>query len=266
MPFLLPIRVWQKNIFYQLGMFLDKNKYSKTRGVNLPYVITETKTLMLNENSGHDIIYQKNKIENLKILSKTMNKVLIKPKEVFSFYYLAKNSNKYGEYKDGLILVDNKIVAKKGGGICHLSNLLYYTFLMTPLTVIERHGHKVKSFPNPDKNSLEGVDATINMGWLDLRVKNNTENTYQIEISFDEEYMYAKILSDQNSNKQYEIINEDFKYVKKGDQLYESVAVVKITKDKKTGKKLKKEKLYDEIVKVDYEVPKDAKIFTEDEK
>ena len=146
-PFLLPLRIWQRNLFYQIGMKFDGNKYSKNFGEKLKYEVCKTKTLMINENSGHDIIYQKNKVENLKIASKTMNHILIYPNETFSFCYLVRNSKKYGKYKDGLILVDGKIVAKKGGGLCHLSNLLHYLFLMSPLTVTERHGHKVKSFP-----------------------------------------------------------------------------------------------------------------------
>ena len=241
-------------------MILDKNIYSKTVGSLLAHEICNSKTLMVNESSGHDIIYQKNKVDNLKILSKTMNKVLIKPGETFSFYNLAKNSKRYGTYKEGLVLINNKIVPRKGGGICHLSNLLYYTFLKTPLTIVERHGHKVKSFPNPDKDSLEGVDATINMGWLDLRVRNDTKNTYQIVIDFDDEYMYAKILSDKKITTEKVIINDDFKYIKKGEIIFESVAVIGITRDKKTKKEIKREKLYDEVVKVDYDLPKNAKI------
>lgn len=103
-PFLLPLRVWQRNLFYQIGMRFDGNKYSKNIGENLKYEICKSKTLMINENSGHDIIYQKNKVENLKIANQTMNHILIYPNETFSFYYLVRNSRKYGSYKDGLIL------------------------------------------------------------------------------------------------------------------------------------------------------------------
>ena len=257
-PFITPVRIWQRNLFFNIGMYLDKNKYSKKFGEPLEYTISSSK----NENSGQDIIYQKNKVHNLKIISKTMNHVLIQPKETFSFCYLGKHSGKYGTYKDGLVLINNEITPIKGGGICHLSNLLYHVFLMSPLTIVERHGHKIKSFPNPDKdkNSLEGVDATIRSGWLDLKVRNDTDHTYQIEISFDEKYMYAKILSDQNIEVEYSIINDQFQYIRKNNHIYESVSVLKITTDKKTGKEIAKEKLYDEIVKVEYELPKNVKI------
>lgn len=253
-PFLTGIRVWQRNLFHRIGMKFDHNTYSKTFGENLDYEVCSSKTLMVNENSGYPIIYQNNKVYNLKILSKTMNKILIRPNETFSFCYLLKNSKKYGKFKEGLILIDGKIVAKRGGGLCHLSNLLYYLFLMSPLDVVERHGHKVKSLPNPDKDALEGIDATINSGWLDLRVKNNTNNTYQIDISFDDQYMSGRILSDKKMKVNYSIVNDDFKYIKKDGKVYESVSVIRLAKDKKTGKIVKKEKLYDEIVCVTYPV------------
>lgn len=259
-PFLLPLRVWQRNLFYRIGMLFDGNKYSKNRGEKLKYEICETKTLMINENSGHPIIYQKNKVENLKIASQTMNRILIYPNETFSFCYLARNSKRYGRYKDGLISVDGKVIARKGGGLCHLSNLLYYLFLMSPLTIVERHGHKVKSFPNPDKSSLEGVDATINSGWLDLKVKNETNNIYQLDISFDDEYMYGKILSNEKSSVDYEIVNENLRYVRENEKIYECVEVVRIEIDKESKKVVRKVKLYEEKVLIKYELASDIEV------
>lgn len=259
-PFLIPIRVWQRNLFYRIGMFFDKNKYSKVFGDTLRYEVCKTKPLMINENSGYPIIYQKNKVDNLKIASRTMNRILIRPKETFSFCYLLKNSKKYGKFKDGLILIDGKVVARSGGGLCHLSNMLHYLFLMSPLTVVERHGHKVKSLPNPDKGSLEGVDATISGGWLDLRAFNGTDNTYQIDIGFDESYMYGKILSNKKEKVNYVILNDDFKYIKKNGKIYESVSVIRQEIDKKTKKEIRRVKLYDEVVEITYELDSNVKV------
>lgn len=259
-PFLVPLRIWQRNVVVNTKMALDKNKYAKKKGSELPFLVASNKTWMINEQSGHDIIYQQNKVHNLKITSETMNKVYISPGEIFSFNYLEKYTKKYGKLKDGLTLRNDKIIHEKGGGVCHLSNLLYFTFLMTPLTIVERHGHKIKSFPNPDKDALDGVDATINKGWQDLKVRNDTEHTYQIMIDFDEEYMYAKILADYETEEEATITNEDFKYIKKNGKVFESVAVVKTIKNKKTKKIVEKKKLYDEIVAVGYDLPESTKI------
>lgn len=259
-PFLLPIRIWQRNLFYRIEMQLDGNQYAKTFGKKLPYEVCKAKTLMINEKSGHDIRFQKNKVENLKIASQTMNHILIYPGETFSFCNVIKNSKKYGEYKEGLILVNDKIIAKKGGGLCHLSNLLHYLFLMSPLTVTERHGHKEKSFPDPDRTAIQGIDATINSGWLDLKVKNETNNIYQIDLSFDENYMYGCILSDKESSVDYVISNENLKYQKCDNKIYELVSVVRREIDKQTQKEAKKEKLYDEKVLIAYELPKNVEV------
>lgn len=259
-PFILPVRKWQRRMVYFMKMRFDKNKYSITKGDILPYEVSNTKTWMVNENSGYDIKYQKNKVENLQIASKTMNKILIYPGEVFSFCYLEKNSKKYGKYKDGLVLVNNKIVAQNGGGLCQLSNLIHYLCLMSPLTIMERHGHRVKSLPNTDKDALEGIDATVSSGWLDLKVKNNTEDIYQLVIDFDDEYMYGKIMSNKMPEFDYEIMNEDFKYIRRDNKIYESVSVVKLKKDIASCEVVEKNKLYNEVVEVTFKLPDDVKV------
>lgn len=254
-PFLLPLRIWQRNLFNGIKMQFDKNKYSKTVSAPLQYEVCSIKTLMINENSGQDIIYQYNKAENLKITAKTMDGILIRPGETFSFSLLSRKSRKYGKLKNGLILVDGKITAQKGGGTCHLSNMLYQLFLMSPLTVTERHSHNVKSFPDPDGSDTDGIDATISEGWLDLKAKNNTYDIFQIKISFDDKYMYGTILSNCQFNVKYEITNENTRYVSEGGNTYKYTTVARVKRDKFSGKHLETEKLYNEKILIAYTLP-----------
>ena len=126
--------------------------------------------------------------------------MIIEPNETFSFWQLVRWADHHEKYKDGLNLVDGKIVGSYGGGLCQLSNMLFWLFLHTPLTVVERHGHAVESFPSTTEDLPCGTDATINEGWLDLKIRNDTDNTFQIEISFDDKYMYGRILSQSSVN------------------------------------------------------------------
>lgn len=67
-------------------MRLDKNHYADTISDELlPNKIFETSALMVNQSSGYDIQYQYNKVHNLKLAGKAINKVLIRPKETFRF-------------------------------------------------------------------------------------------------------------------------------------------------------------------------------------
>lgn len=255
LPFLTPIRIWQRRLFYQINMLFDSNHYAKTVSSFLPYTICSSITQMINEQSGYDMIYQQNKVDNLKIISFTMNQIVIRPGEVFSFCYLLRGYKQYGKMKEGLVLVDGKIVPRKGGGICHLSNLLYFVFLLSPLTIMERHGHKKKTLPNPDQNSLAGVDATINQGWLDLKVRNDTKATYQVVIDFKDSFMRASILSDEEWFYEADILNENFEYIERDGKIYEQVSVVRVLKDKKTKKVIERKTLYEECVEVAYALP-----------
>ena len=85
-PFLLPIRKWQRKKLFYLEMLIDGNKYAKNKfEALLPNTVFETSSLMLNENSGFDMKYQINKVHNLKLAARTINKVIIEPNETFSF-------------------------------------------------------------------------------------------------------------------------------------------------------------------------------------
>ncbi len=116
--------------------------------------------------------------------------------------------------KRGLSALNGELVTVAGGGLCHLSNFLFWIFLHTPLTTIERHPHQVKGFPSPDENELEGVDATVSEGWLDLKVENRTNLTFQIELIFDEPYLYGRILAGQPIPYRYDVLKRDKRFSK----------------------------------------------------
>ena len=75
-----------------------------------------------------------------------------------------------------------------------------------------------------------------------------------------ENYMYGKILSDKESTIDYKIVNGNLNYIKENNKIYECVEVIRIEIDKKTKKEIKKEKLYDEKVLIEYELPSDVKV------
>ncbi|MCH5255351.1 MAG: VanW family protein, partial [Lachnospiraceae bacterium] len=141
-PFLLPLRKWQRKKCFYLKMHFDKNKYAKERAAELlPYAVYDSSSLLLNESSGFDMKYQVNKVHNLKLAAKTLDGILILPGETFSFWQLVRWADRQEPYKDGLVSVNGKITGSYGGGLCQLSNLLFWLFLHTPMTILERHGH-----------------------------------------------------------------------------------------------------------------------------
>ena len=255
LPFLLPIRKWQRKKVFYIKMRLDESKYAReVVAQELPTVVFQTSSLMLNRNSGFDMKYQHNKVHNLQLAAKTLNGLVIKPGETFSFWQLVRYADRYEPYRDGLNLVDGKIVGSYGGGLCQLSNMLFWMFLHTPMTIVERHGHAVESFPSATEDLPSGTDATINEGWLDLKVRNLTECAFQIVIRFDDDYMYGFIRSDCEDKCDYTIMNQKVTYYKKDKKTYQCASVDCIKTDRLSGSK-EQIHLYDNLCEIGYDLP-----------
>lgn len=259
-PGLIPIRQWQKKQCFYIKSYFDKNKYARTKiAFSFPNTVTETSSLMLNQNSGYDMKFQYNKIYNLKLAAKSINYLTIRPDEVFSFCLATKNADKKEPYREGLVFSDDGIKGAYGGGLCQLSTMLYWLFLHTPLTVVERHGHDVESFPTTTENLPVGTDATISEGWLDLKVKNETANTFQIEICFDEEYMYGKIRAKDPVDSLYRVYNGKIEYYRKGKRVYQEAEVCRLKINPYVNRS-DEETLYTNCTEIAYELPDNIEI------
>lgn len=235
-PFLLPLRKWQRKKLFYMKMNLDGNHYARSRADEpLPVKVFEASSLLINQNSGFDIKYQYNKVHNLKLAANTINGVTIKPGETFSFWKLTRRADSYVKYKDGLSVVDGEIRGSYGGGLCQLSSLLYWMFLHTPLTVTERWGHDELHFPTTTGDLPWGTDATVSEGWIDLKVRNDTDNVFRIGVSFDKDYMYGNITAMKPVNVEYEIYNSDVCYRRDGRKVFQNAAVYRRERDKNTG-------------------------------
>ena len=266
-PFLLPIRRTQREIIFYAKMYFDRNRYAKTKAPELlPFCIYKTKSKLLNENTGFDRRYQENKVFNLKLAAKTLNGLLIKPGETFSFWQTVRNADKHTPYKDGLVVKNGKLCVSDGGGLCQMSNLLFWVFLHSPLAVVERHTHKVKDFPTMRDEEPEGVDATISEGWLDLKVKNKTDRTFQIGIAFDHTHIIGSLFTDKDSPFGYEIEGKDLSYSRDNGRIYEEISIYRREMAAGTQAILSERLLYKNLCEIGYRLPDNTPIVERGEK
>lgn len=115
-PCLLPLRRWQRKKLFYMKMRLDGAKYADRISTEaLPETVFETSIPMLNRNSGFDMQYQVNKVHNLRLAARMINRVMIGPEETFSFWQLVRQADRQEKYKDGLNLVNGEIVPSYGG-------------------------------------------------------------------------------------------------------------------------------------------------------
>ena len=160
--------------------------------------------------------------------------------------------------------MNGKIVSSYGGGLCTLSTLLFWCFLHTPLTIVERHGHDVESFPSTTEDLPCGTDATVSEGWFDLKVRNDTRNTFQIEITFDETNIYCRIFAQEPMETTYTIFNSSVSYIRRQEGIIQIAEVCCLETDKRTGRK-SKHHLYTNECIIAYHLPENIEIKQENE-
>lgn len=158
----------------------------------LPYVYYTHKTPLIRKLKDVDMWMQQNKITNLNLAVKKLNKIIIKPGETFSYWRLIGKPTKSKGYVEGMVLYYGKFKSGIGGGLCQLSNLIYWMTLHTPLTITERYRHSFDVFPDANRTQPFGSGATCVYNYRDLMIKNETNEIYQLNVYLTEDYLVGE--------------------------------------------------------------------------
>jgi len=144
------------------------------------YLAFKHKTPLIRKLRNVDMWMQYNKILNLKIAVSRLNGIVVYPGEYFSFWKLIGKPTRRKGYVQGMVLSNGQIKADVGGGLCQLSNLIYWMTLHTPLTFTERYRHTYDVFPDSNRKLPFGSGATCAYNYIDLQVYNDTNQAYQL--------------------------------------------------------------------------------------
>lgn len=241
------LRLWVGRIYYTLKRYsywyLSKTNFADTLSSNLlPIEIFSHKTTLLRKLKDVDMWMQHNKVKNLKIAIEKINGLVIEPGETFSYWRQIGKTTKRKGYVEGMILHNGTVVSGIGGGLCQLSNLIYWITLHTPLTVIERWRHGYDVFPDSKRNQPFGSGATCAYPNIDLQIKNNTGQKFQLYLEINDTHLIGKWLSDKSINEKYEVFEKDHEIKSEwfGGYSRNNKIFRKIT-DIKTGKKVREE-------------------------
>lgn len=159
----------------------------------LAYSYMKHRTILMRKLKDVDMWLQENKVINLKLATAKIDGILIRPGEVFSYWYtIGKPTRKKG-YVEGMVLQNGGFHPGVGGGLCQLSNLLFWMTVHTPLQVIERHRHGYDVFPDANRTQPFGSGATCFYPHGDLMIYNPTQDTYQICVKVGPKYLEGEI-------------------------------------------------------------------------
>jgi vancomycin resistance protein VanW len=192
---------------------IQHGRFAKNHSVPLAHVHFCHRTPLLRQLKDVDMKQQYNKITNLRIASTQIDGIVIHPGEIFSYWNIIGNPSKRKGYLDGMVLQNGQVGVGIGGGLCQLSNLIYWMTLHTPLTVIERHRHGYDVFPDSDRTQPFGSGATCCYPHIDLMVQNNTPWDFQLLLHVGDEFLEGEWRSTVTPAYQYQIVEKNHRIV-----------------------------------------------------
>ena len=185
--------------------------WAKTKQADtlLPYVQMRHATPLLRQLRGEEMEWQKNKVENLKLAVKRLNGIVLHPGETFSYWKLIGKPTRRKGYKEGMVLFLGRIGGDIGGGLCQLSNLIFWMTLHTPLTVVERYRHSHDVFPDSNRTQPFGSGATCAYPHRDLMIRNDTDQDFQLCLRVGESHLEGEWRAVRPPENTYHIVEKD---------------------------------------------------------
>ena len=240
---------------------LSKDKIAKDHSDNeLEFILKSHTSILLRRLEGVDMRLQENKVTNLTLAGNKVNKIIVHPGEIFSFWKTIGNPTKRKGYKEGLTISSSNLKSGIGGGLCQLANMIHYLVLNSPLEVVELHHHSDALFPDERRRVPFGTGTSVFYNNVDYRFKNNLDFDIQILIWIENGELCGELRGTKELPYRYKLVEENNHFRKEDDTFYRISQVYKITIDKSTNEEIKKELILDNHSKVMYDyslIPED---------
>jgi len=241
--------------------FFDKSHIAKTHQEELlPNVLYSYSCNLIKTGPGIDIELQQNKAVNINLAGNKINKLLIRPNEVFSFWLTVGKPSKGNGYKAGRTLRNGVLVPGVGGGLCNLANTIHLLVLHSPLKVVEFHSHSDALAPDNGKRVPFSAGTSVNYNNLDYRFLNDTNTNFQLCTWCDDNKLYGELRCEKPLPWRYEIVEEGHHFHQEGEKFYRISKIYKMTYKISDNSLIEKQLVLDNHSKVmfDYSlIPKD---------
>ena len=159
-------------------------------------------------------------------------------------------------YKEGLTIAKGKPSQGIGGGMCQLSNLIHWLVLHSELTITEHHHHDgLDLFPDFGRQIPFGTGTSISYNYIDYRFRNDTQNTYQLRLWTDEEYLCGELRATEQQPHTFHIHAENEYFSRENGVVYRNGEVYRDIIDRVSGKCVESQLIRTNHARVMYDCP-----------
>ena len=251
-PFLKKSIIFLRHKTRDIQNFFDFRIKHERKDVFFDCVVARHQSVLRRKLGDSNPKLQEQKIINLEQAIQRLNGVVIEPNHIFSLWKIIGKPKYENGYVDGMLLSDGKIIEGIGGGLCQLSNFLYWIFLHVPIETVERHHHSMDVFPDSERTLPFGGGATILYNFIDLKVKNRSKYPLQLKIWLTDYHLKGQILSPYSIPEKFHVFEKNHFFIKRGKKYFRYNEIYKETKIK--GKVERTEKIITNFAPALYDV------------
>ncbi len=149
---------------------------------DFPVEVAVSSTPLWPDPNPREAALQRGKVHNLRVAAKKLDRLVLAPDAVFSFWKALGPPFRARGFVTGRMLKEGCLVPATGGGLCQLSNALYDVAMRADCTIVERHAHS--RVLGPAANTVRR-DATVAWNYVDLRFASRRALLVRVELTKD---------------------------------------------------------------------------------
>ena len=209
----------------------------------LPVVVAAHGGNMIKRGPGIDPVLQANKAENIRLACSHINGIIVQPGETFSFWKLVGKTSRRHGFADGRVLVNGRLVAGVGGGLCNLGNTINVVILHSPMTITELHHHSDALAPDHDGHRVPySAGTSVNYNFIDYRFRNDTEQPVQLCTWCEGDDLHAELRTVKPFDTTYRLVEEDHHFHQEDNgKYYRCSRIYRETLDRQSGEVIGRE-------------------------
>lgn len=202
-------KAWYTGVRYLLWCSPRFHWATQRQAKRLPQVQFAHATPLYRHLRGEEMVLQENKVVNLRLAVARLDGLVLAPGETFSYWRLIGRPTRQKGYREGMVLFLGRIGSDVGGGLCQLSNLIFWMTIHTPLTVVERYRHSHDVFPDANRTQPFGSGATCAYPHRDLMIRNDTDQPFQLCFQVGDTHLEGAWRAIELPAYRYEIVERD---------------------------------------------------------
>lgn len=141
--------------------------------------------------------------KNVTLAANKINNVVLQKGDVFSYNEIVGERTVARGFTGAKVYAGGNVVDGLGGGICHVSSVLYNAVLYADLQIVSRSCHSL-----PVTYVPLGRDATVAYGSIDFKFKNQYDTPVKISSSIGGGVLTVSVYGKKNGDKKVELSTE----------------------------------------------------------